>query len=269
MDDPERGEGIMERLDESVLLCVNDLCFSYGTHEILKNITFSASKGEYVYILGPNGVGKSTLFRSLMGHLKPSRGKVKIQGKGITSYKPSELAKKIAYIPQTCHPSFNYSVLQLAMMGRTAYLSPFASPKTADYERTYEILEKLGLEEKAECGIREISGGERQLAMIARALVQEADILLMDEPTSSLDYGNGLRIQMQMKNLASSGLLVIQSSHNPEHAMFFADQVIALKEGHIEAKGKTSEVLTEKLLKKLYGLDVEVRDSVIIPKLDI
>lgn len=259
----------MERLDESALLCVKDLGFGYGAHEILKNITFSASAGAYVYILGPNGVGKSTLFRSLMGHLKPSQGEIKIQGKEITSYKPGELAKKIAYIPQICNPSFNYSVLQLAMMGRTAYLSPFASPKASDYERTYEILEKLGLKEKAERGIREISGGERQLAMIARALVQEADILLMDEPTSSLDYGNGLRIQMQMKALASSGLLVIQSSHNPEHAMFFADQVIALNEGHIEAQGKTSEVLTEELLKKLYGLEVEVRENLIIPKLNL
>ena len=257
----------METLHVNELLRVNELCFGYGSQEILKNISFSASSGEYVYILGPNGVGKSTLFRCIMGHLKPRQGEVKIQGKAASGYKPSELAKKIAYIPQSCHPTFNYSVLQLVMMGRTAYLSPFASPKASDYEMTYKVLEKLGLKEKAACGIREISGGERQLAMIARALVQEAQILLMDEPTSSLDYGNQMRIQMQMKALAKEGLLVIQSSHNPEHAMFFADEVIALNEGSILAKGKAKEILTEELLMKLYGLEVEVREQLLIPKL--
>ncbi len=257
----------METLPKKDLLSVNELCFDYGAHQILKNISFSATSGEYVYILGPNGVGKSTLFRCMMGHLKPKQGEIKIEGKKAGDYKPHELAKKIAYIPQSCNPTFNYSVLQLAMMGRTAYLSPFASPNASDYEITYKVLEKLGLKEKANCGIHEMSGGERQLTMIARALVQEAQILLMDEPTASLDYGNQMRIQMQMKALAKEGLLVIQSCHNPEHAMLFADEVIALQEGKVLAKGKPKDILTEENLMKLYGLEVEVREKLLIPKL--
>lgn len=246
-------------------LRVEQLCYAYGEKEVLKKVCFSAKAGEYVYILGPNGVGKSTLFRCMMGHLKASSGNVYIDHKEIKEYTPTALAKKVAYIPQSCNPSFNYTVLQLAMMGRTAHLSPFSSPKQEDYEITYEVLKRLGIEDKAECGICEISGGERQLTMIARALVQRAEILFMDEPTSNLDYGNQIRIQLQMKKLAEEGLLVIQSSHNPQHAMLFASQITALYEGGVVASGSVQQTITSKLLYKLYGLKVEVQGNMLIP----
>lgn len=249
-------------------LIVEKLGYAYGKKEILKEVSFSTQSGEYVYILGPNGVGKSTLFRCMMGHLKANKGKIYIEHKEIQKYSPKALAKKVAYIPQSCHPSFNYTVLQLAMMGRTAHLSPFSSPKKEDYKITYEVLERLGLGDKAECGICEISGGERQLAMIARALVQQAEVLLMDEPTSNLDYGNQIRIQAQMKNLAKEGLLVIQSSHNPQHAMLFADKIVAIYDGYVEANGKPHKVITSDLLYKLYGLHVEVKENMLIPSVD-
>lgn len=249
-------------------LWIDQICFEYGAHQVLKDISFSANKGEYVYILGPNGVGKSTLFRVIMGHLKASVGSVWIEEKKISDYKVSELAKKVAYIPQRCHAAFDYSVMQLALMGRSAYLSPFSAPSEKDYIMAYETLEKLGIRDKADCKIRKISGGERQLAMIARALMQQASILIMDEPTASLDYGNQIRIQMQMKQLTKEGYLVLQSCHNPEHTMLFADKVIALYDGKVVAAGTVEETMSEKLLWRLYGLSVVLDHKMCRIKLD-
>ena len=246
-------------------LRVDGLCYAYENKEILKDVSFSVGAGEYVYILGPNGVGKSTLFKCMLGHLKANKGSVWIGQKEVKAYSSKALAKKVAYISQSCHPHFNYTVLQLAMMGRTAHLPTFSSPKKEDYEKTYEVLERLGLQDKADCGTWEISGGERQLVMIARALVQEAEILLMDEPTSNLDFGNQIRIQTQMKKLAEEGLLIIQSSHNPQHAVLFGDKVIALHEGKVVGCGKSTQVVTPNLLYKLYGIKAEISGNMIMP----
>lgn len=249
-------------------LKVENIHFQYGMRPILQDISFSAQEGEDVYILGPNGVGKSTLFRCIMGHLKPTKGEVMLMDRPASHYSPRELAQKVAYISQNCHPTFNYSVLQLVLMGRTPYLSPFASPSAEDEYLANEMLEKMGIAGLKDAGIYEISGGERQLAMIARALLQQAKILIMDEPTASLDYGNQIRIQQQMKALTKEGLLVIQSSHQPEHALYFADKIVALNKGHVIAYGTAKETITEALLWALYGLKVELKESRLYPKLE-
>jgi iron complex transport system ATP-binding protein len=150
-------------------------------------------------------------------------------------------------------------------MGRTVYMPLFASPSDSDYEKSREVLEKLGISDLAERGVTEISGGERQLVLIARALVQDAKILIMDEPTSNLDYGNQLRIQNKMRHLSEEGMLVIQSSHNPQNALQFADRVIAMYDGMNVASGKPGEVINPNLMEQLYSLKVEVRDGQLIP----
>jgi len=246
---------------------IENLHFSYGMHEVLKGYSLSADCGEIVYVLGANGVGKSTLFRCLLGHLKPTSGRMLINGKPVGRYSPQELAKLVAYIPQSCTPSFNYSVRQIAAMGRTAHLSLFESPSARDYEITDKALEKLGIENLAESGICEISGGERQLALIARALVQEAKILIMDEPTSNLDYGNQIRVQSLMRSLAHEGMLILMSSHNPQYAIHFADKVSAIYNGVSIAFGDPREIIDASLLQKLYGLSAKVNDGLIIPAL--
>lgn len=249
-------------------IIVDQLCYDYGKKEVLKQISFTANSGQNFYLLGPNGAGKSTLFRCIMGHLKPSSGHIYLNDKEVKAYSAKELAMKVAYIPQSCQPSFNYSVLQVAMMGRTAHLSAFAFPNKRDYEMAYKVLEQLDIANKANQGICEVSGGEKQLAMIARALVQEAEILLMDEPTSNLDYGNQIRIQQQMKKLSERGLLVVQSCHNPQHAMLFSDQVIVISQGSIIAAGKAEAVICASLLQQLYAIQVQVREKVLIPNID-
>lgn len=248
-------------------IVIDKLYFSYGNKEVLNGFSMKANYGEYVYVLGPNGVGKSTLFRCILGHLKASSGNVIINGKSILSYKIPELAKVIAYIPQSYTPTFNYTVMQTIAMGRTAHLSIFSSPSEKDYEKSKEIMDKLGIYNLADRGIAEISGGERQMALIARALVQDAKILVMDEPTSNLDYGNQLRIQTQMRDLAHEGMLVLQSSHNPQYAMQFADHIAAINNGVNVAYGKPSEVITSNLLKQLYGLEVKVQNGFLLPTL--
>ncbi len=245
---------------------IEDLHFSYGSHEVLKGASLSAESGEIMYVLGPNGVGKTTLFRCLMGHIRPSSGKVLINGRPIFAYSAQELAKEVAYIPQACVPSFNYSVRQIAAMGRTAHLSLFAAPSENDYQITDAALEKLGIRQLADCGISEISGGERQLALIARALAQEANILIMDEPTSNLDYGNQLRVQSLMRTLAHEGMLVLMSSHNPQFALHFADRVAAISDGKSIACGKPAELINSSLLLHLYGVSVEVSNGLLLPK---
>ncbi|MHB8962842.1 MAG: ABC transporter ATP-binding protein [Saccharofermentanales bacterium] len=246
---------------------VSGLCFAYDKAKILNNLSFETVDGEMVFLLGPNGAGKTTLFRCLLGQLRPSAGEITIAGRPLSSYSPSALAKRVAYIPQSEAPVYNYSVLQMAVMGRTTHLSALASPSRSDYLLTMDMLDKLGIAHLAHRGIQEISGGEHQLMLIARALVQQADILVMDEPASSLDYGNQLRIQMQLKDLSREGRLILQSSHNPQHAMLFADKVIALLGGNVISFGMPGDVITEDLLQKLYNIHVSIKDGMLIPDL--
>lgn len=252
-------------------LSVESLCFAYGTHEVLKGVTFETHQGELIFILGQNGAGKSTLFRCILGNLKPSSGSVKVDDLEVRNYKLKELAKKVAYIPQATAPTFNYSVRQMVTLGRTAHISPFASPGEKDNIIVSEVMDKLGILEIADSGFSEISGGQMQLALIARALAQQSNLLLMDEPTSSLDYGNQLRVLSQVKQLCGQGHSVIVTSHNPQHALLFADKVLALVSGTVRALGAPAEVLSEELIKELYKVDVTLEklgnDIIILPKI--
>lgn len=246
-------------------LRVEHLCYAYDTREVLKDVSFEVYSGEYIYLLGANGVGKSTLFKCIMAQLKPQKGEVWLNQKATKTYGNKALAKKLAYISQSTSPSFNYSVLQTVVMGKTAHLSVFEAPNKQDYEKAYEILKALGLSEKANQGICEISGGERQLVLIARALMQEAEILILDEPTAHLDFGNQIRIQKQLKKLTEEGLLVIQASHNPQQAVIFGDKIVALKDGQVLACGKTQDILTEKLIFELYEIEAKINENMIVP----
>lgn len=253
-------------------LCVNDLRFAYGRHSVLNGITFGVSAGEMVFVLGKNGAGKSTLFKCLLGQNKKESGTIEIEGRPIESYKPRSLAKCVAYIPQAGSPTFNYTVRQMVVMGRTVHLPPFSSPTREDEDIVTDALSRMSILDLADKGFEEISGGERQLALIARALVQQGTILLMDEPTSNLDYGNQLRVLKNVKDLTASGITVLVSSHNPQHALLFGDRVIAIDGGTILSAGTPKDVLDAGLVRKLYGVDVEFArcegETIILPRLN-
>lgn len=239
-------------------LVVKGLEFGYRELPVLKGIDFSLEKGELVCVLGKNGAGKSTLFRCILGFLKGYRGDILIDGRERRQFTERELAKKVAYIPQSHHTVFSFSVLDMVTMGTTAALSPFESPGRKERERAERALTLLGIADLKNRCYGQISGGEQQLVLIARAIAQEAGILIMDEPCSNLDYGNQIRVMETLKGLAEKGYLILQSTHNPEHVFYFAHRVMVMLEGRIKAFGSPGEIMTKALLEEIYHVPIEV-----------
>lgn len=252
-------------------LTVSHLTFAYPkAPPVLEDVSFTVPAGDFLSVLGANGAGKSTLFRCLLGGLEGYTGAISLDGRDVRTFSRRELAARIAYIPQIHRPTFGYSVLDTALMGLTRELSPFRSPSAEQEKRAMEALEQVGVAHLARRNFATLSGGEQQLVLIARALCQRSDVLLMDEPTSSLDYGNQLRVLQRVSELAGQGYTVILSTHDPQHALRFSRRVLALRDGRVAAFGDTREVLTETLLRRLYGVDAALLDTahgpVVVPK---
>ena len=233
--------------------------FSYKSHRVLRGLSFSSQSGDVVAVLGPNGVGKSTLFRCLLGFLRPQNGAIFVDGRDLRTMNRAETARHIAYIPQSVSPVFNYTVQDIVLMGLTNSLGTFRSPGPIEVEKSVAVLESLGIEHLRHRGCGQISGGERQLALLARALIQEAGILVMDEPTANLDYGNSWRVMDRIVSLASGGYTVIFSTHDPNQAFTHANRVLVIKDGAALAFGPPAEALSEDLLSRLYNINVLVR----------
>ena len=231
---------------------VQNLTFSYGKQPALREVSFSVQKGTLTAVLGANGAGKSTLFRCLLGFLTPQAGEIRLSGRPLSAYSRREAAGKLAYIPQSSEPIFNYTVLDTVLMGTTGTMNVLQRPGRRQQEAAMQALQRLGIEALAQRGIGTISGGE--LALIARALVQNAEILIMDEPTANLDFGNQQRVLAQIRALTARGYTVLLSTHNPEHALRYAHRILALQDGHIAADGPTETALTPQLLQTLYGI---------------
>ena len=237
---------------------VKDLRFAYGDHEVLGGISFDTEYGQFISVLGPNGVGKSTLFRCLLGLSTPTGGEVTVDGEKIAHLSPAQLARKMAYIPQSHHPLFNFSVLDMVLMGTTSQLGRFAAPGKTQEKMALAALERMGIMHLKDRGCSHISGGERQLVLIARAIAQQAKILVMDEPSANLDFGNKLRVMKTVKGLTDDGYTIIQSTHDPEQAYLYSDKILALHGGKVLSWGTPQEVMTESLISTLYNVDVEV-----------
>ncbi len=253
-------------------IAVSNLSFSYDDRLILKQISFAAQDNQLLSILGANGVGKSTLFRCMLGLLKGYSGEILLHGKNLKTMSIIEIAKSVAYIPQSHYPSFNYSVFDMVLMGTTHQVSMISKPGKKQLQLVEQALERLGICHLKNRGYTQISGGERQLVLMARALVQEAKILILDEPTANLDYGNQIRVLTQIKSLAKEGYTIIQSTHNPDQTFLFSDTVMAMKDGEIAAWGQPGDIFTEDLIRNLYAAEVTInslyddRVRVCIPK---
>lgn len=238
------------------MIKTENLTFAYGTHEVLKGISLEAREGELLCILGPNGVGKSTLFKCMLGLLKGYKGNITIDGRDAKSIGAVEQASMLAYIPQATRPTFSYQVIDMVMMGTTSRMSGMSHPGKKEREIAEQALAKMDITHLADRDYTKLSGGEQQMVLIARALAQGAKTLIMDEPTSSLDYGNQMKVQKQLRNLIKEGYSIIQSTHNPEQTYFFADRIICIKDGQVFREGKPEEIMDAKLISSLYGIDV-------------
>lgn len=233
-----------------------NLSFSYGKRRVLNNLSFSIDEGELVCVLGPNGVGKSTLFRCILGLLRSYSGSILLNGSEVKALAPLQLSRLVAYIPQSSTPIYNYTVADTVLMGTTGSLNPLARPSRAQLDTAQRAIEDLGIGELQSRGIAEISGGELQLTLIARALAQNAHILIMDEPTANLDYGNSFRVMDRIAQLGRCGYTVMMSTHNPEQALRYSTAVLAMLPNGTCAYGKTDSLVDEKLIEQLYGLPV-------------
>ena len=237
---------------------VSHLAFAYEEKPVLVDVSFTADEGQFLSILGPNGAGKSTLFRCILGLQSRYTGIIRLNGTDTRKLSPREMAGLIAYIPQSSRPMFNYSVFDIVLMGSSRNLSPFGAPGRADNARCEWALEKIGISHLAQRCFHRLSGGEQQLVMIARALMQNAPILMMDEPTANLDYGNQLLVMRQAKSLVQEGYTVIQTTHAPEQSYLFSDRILAMSGGRIVKDGSPAEVLSAETVETLYGVKVQV-----------
>lgn len=245
----------------SHLMEMVDGTFSYKNNgNIFENINFGVEKEDVFCILGANGTGKTTMIKCLNGLLKLSSGKVLLNNKDIYSLNHAAIAKNIGYIPQIHNSTFSFTVLDVVLMGRAPHLDIFSSPSKKDIKIAENSLKSLNIYHMRDKVYTEISGGEQQLVFIARVLTQEPQILILDEPTSHLDFGNQIRTLNIIEKLAKNGLSVIMSSHFPDHAFLSANKVAIMKGKDFIDVGTPEEVVTEENMQKAYGIKVKIAD---------
>jgi iron complex transport system ATP-binding protein len=240
------------------MLATRELAFGFATRRIGTDVTLEVKRGETLAVLGGNGAGKTTLLRTLLGLLAPLGGGVEVDGRPVHDFTPPERARRLAYVPQQHVPPFAFTVAEAVMMGRAARLATFARPGAADHAAVDAALARLGIAGLADRAVTEISGGERQLTLIARALAQEAPMLILDEPTASLDFGNRARVLAELDRLRGAGLSIVFSTHEPDHALVHADRALLLADGRSLASAPVAEALTAENVTRLYGVRVRL-----------
>lgn len=243
-----------------MILAATDLGFAYPgrARSVFSGVSLDVAAGEVVCVLGPNGVGKSTLLRSLAGLSAPSSGSVRLEGQPIASLSRAAIARLLALVPQSYETVFAFSVRTVVEMGRAPHLGLFDAPGDEAARMTREALATLGIPHLIDAAYSEISGGERQLVQIARVLVQAPKLMILDEPTAHLDFANQARFLALMRRLAANGLAVIFTTHAPDHAYALADRTLVMSPDHPPVLGQTAEILTEAVLSRAYGVPIRL-----------
>ena len=242
------------------MLAVDALDFGFPGRTIGRGVSFTLQAGEVMCVLGPNGGGKTTLFRTLLGLLEAHAGVIRLENSALESLSRAQIARRVGYVPQGHAGYFAFTVREFVLMGRTAHLGLFSVPGRNDGEIAERSLESLGIAHLADQPVTEISSGERQLALVARALAQEPKLLVLDEPTASLDFGNQVRVLERISALARSGIAILFSSHDPDHAFLCARRALLLGEGRVIEIGAPRAVIRPDTLQRLYGVSVKVID---------
>lgn len=238
-------------------LAASDLVYGYRERVIGRDIALSLARGEVLALLGPNGSGKTTLLKTLLGLLPVRGGSLLLDGAPIAGLSPPQRARMLGYVPQAHAGTFAFSVRAVVLMGRSAHGGLFAAPSARDHAVAEAMLERMGIAGLAEQPYTLISGGERQLVLIARALAQEPAYVILDEPTASLDFGNQGRVMSEIRRLAAEGLGVLFTTHDPNQALRHADRVMMIRDGQALASGPAKEMLTPERLQRVYGSPIE------------
>ena len=238
---------------------VCEAAFAYERGKtVFGGVSFTIEKGELIGILGPNGAGKSTLLACLAGLQPLSAGRIRIEGKEIAAYSRADFARLVGFVPQTHHAVFDYTVQEFVTLGRSPHINMFASPSAKDIEMAERALEQMQILHLKDKRYTQISGGERQLVLIARALAQDPQILLLDEPTAHLDYGNQIKMVKRMDLLRRAGYTIITTTHFPDHAFMSCDKLAIIYEHGLAGFGLPETVLTEEMLARIYGIPISL-----------
>lgn len=254
------GNGSSAAAASKSALVIENLACGYGAKRVVEGFSARIETGEVFCLLGPNGVGKTTLFKTMLGLLPRLGGRVLIDGRDTAHMSATELSANVAYVPQNHVPPFAFSVRDVITMGAVAQRGMFGSPTAADRDLAGSILEELGVSKLADRVYTELSGGERQMVLIARALAQKPRFLMMDEPTSALDFGNQVRVLRCVRHLADEGLGVIMTTHQPEHLAQCRARGTLILSGNHFVTGGAREVLTPENLAAAYDVEVAVAD---------
>lgn len=239
---------------------IERLSFSYKEgKEVLSEASFSLSNADMTVLLGRNGAGKSTLFKVFLKMLSPKEGRIAIDGKELSSFGSRELSRVFSYIPQSSYMEFPYTVMDTLLMAKASTLSLFSAPKKENEDEAVEILKSFGIGHLAFRIMDNLSGGEKQLVLIARALLQNSAFIILDEPTSNLDYGNQLMVLEKLKELNRNGVGIIYSTHNPELALTYSSKILTLNRGKIATYSSPEKLVEESKLDELYGRKLYIR----------
>jgi iron complex transport system ATP-binding protein len=258
---------------EKMGIITEGVSLSYDGHLVLGNVGLCLKMGAVITLLGPNGCGKTTLLRIINGLLRTSQGRILVDGKDISRMRQADLARLMGYVPQSQRSSFPFTVQDIVLTGRMPHISALAQPGAQDVEKASQALKMVGASHLADRPYTQISGGERQLVMIARALAQEPSYLLLDEPTSYLDFKNQFAVLKMICRIAEEKkVTVVMTLHDPNHALMFSDEVVLLRKlkhecasksgsqkscKNVVAAGAPDEVMTPENIREAYGIEVE------------
>ncbi|MBO4677557.1 MAG: ABC transporter ATP-binding protein [Oscillospiraceae bacterium] len=242
----------------SMKIELDKVSVGYEKATILSDISLSFESGQFYCLLGANGIGKTTLFKSILGFIPVLSGQIRIDGKPIRSISSKALSEYLAYVPQAKDNAYDMDVLEVVVMGRARFIKKFSQPSPNDYAAANDIMDRLKIKKLTRKKYSELSGGEQQIVLIARALVQDAKFIIMDEPASNLDFENQKKVLECLKQLSGHGLGVVLSSHSPDHAIFCDTKVVMIGKDKQIRIGSIEETLTDQNLRAVYGVDIHL-----------